>query len=80
MTTEDHVEFDGQVIHENQGGLFNVTLDNATDILAKLGGKLRRYRIRVVPGDRVRVSLSPYDLTRGLIVFRYREPLQTGSA
>ncbi len=80
MTKEGVSECDGHVTHENQGGLFNVTLDNATEILAKLGGKMRRYRIRVVPGDRVRVSMSQYDLTRGLIVFRYREPLQTGSA
>jgi translation initiation factor IF-1 len=61
-------------------GLFNVTLDNAAEILAKPGGNMRRHRIRVVPGDRARVSLSPYDLTRGWIVFRYREPLQSGSA
>ena len=80
MTKAGLLECDGQGTHENQGGLFNVTLDNAADILTKLGGNMRRHRIRVVPGDRVRVSLSPYDLTRGRIVFRYREPLQTGSA
>ena len=80
MTKEGLLECDGHVTRENPGGLFNVTLDNAAEILAKLGGKMRRHGIRVVLGDRVRVSMSPYDLTRGLIVFRYREPLQTGSA
>ena len=80
MTKQGLLEFDGHVTHENQGGLFHVTLDNATEMLAKLGGTMRRHRIRVVPGDRVRVSMSPYDLTRGLIVFRDHEPLQAGSA
>jgi len=78
MTKEGGLECDRHVSPDNQGG-FTVILDNAAEILAKRGGNRRRHRIRVVPGDRVRVSLSPYDLTRGRIVFRYHEPLQTGS-
>lgn len=61
-------------------GLLNVTLDNAAGILAQPGGNMHRHRLRAVPGDRARVSLSPYGLTHGRIVFRDREPLQTGSA
>ena len=49
---------------------FKVTLDNGHEILAYLSGKMRMHRIRLVPGDRVRVEISPYDLTKGRIVYR----------
>jgi translation initiation factor IF-1 len=51
--------------------MFRIELDNGYETLAYLGGKMKRYRIRVLPGDRVRVELSPYDLARGRIVYRF---------
>ena len=53
-----------------RGRLFRVHLDNGHDVLGYLGGRMKRYRIRVMLGDRVRIELSPYDLTRGRIVYR----------
>jgi translation initiation factor IF-1 len=52
--------------------MFRIKLDNGHETLGYTAGKMRRYRIRILPGDRVRVELSPYDLTRGRIVFRHR--------
>ena len=63
---------DGEVILIAKGGNFLVKLDNGHEVLAKLAGKVRRHRIRVVLGDRVTVAVSPYDPTRGFIVYRQR--------
>jgi translation initiation factor IF-1 len=52
--------------------MFRIQLDNGQETLGYTAGKMRRYRIRFFPGDRIRVELSPYDLTRGRIVYRYR--------
>jgi len=52
--------------------MFKVTLDTGQDVLGYTAGKMRRYRIRINPGDRVTVEVSPYDLSRGRIVYRYR--------
>ena len=52
--------------------MFRIALDNGHETLGYTAGKMRRYRIRILPGDRVKVELSPYDLTRGRIVFRHR--------
>lgn len=52
--------------------MFRVQLDNGHEVLAHVGGKMRRYRIRILPGDRVRVEVSPYDLNRGRVVYRHR--------
>ena len=64
------VPMEGFVTQALSNGLFNVELDNGFTILAHISGKIRRNRIRIVVGDRVRVELSPYDLTRGRIGFR----------
>ena len=53
--------------------MFRVKLENGHPVLAHLAGKMRRFRIRVLPGDRVRVEVSPYDLQRGRIVYRYKD-------
>ena len=53
--------------------MFRVELENGHPVLAHLAGKMRRFRIRVLPGDRVRVEVSPYDLDRGRIVYRYKD-------
>jgi translation initiation factor IF-1 len=62
---------DGTVVEALPNTQFKVRLDNGHEVLAYASGKLRRFRIRVLLGDRVRVELSPYDLTRGRITYRY---------
>jgi translation initiation factor IF-1 len=65
------IELDGTVVEALPNTQFKVRLDNGHEVLAYVSGKLRRFRIRVLLGDRVRVDLSPYDLTRGRITYRY---------
>ena len=72
MSKEEKVEFEGEVVEALRSGMFRIKLDNGHETLGYTAGKMRRYRIRILPGDRVRVELSPYDLTRGRIVFRHR--------
>ncbi len=55
-----------------RSGMFRIALDNGHETLGYTAGKMRRYRIKVFPGDRIKVELSPYDLTRGRIVYRQR--------
>lgn len=68
----DKVEVEGTVIEALPSTQFKVRLDNGHEVLAYLSGKMRKYYIRILLGDRVRVELSPYDLTRGRIVYRHR--------
>ena len=67
------LEIEGTVLEAFSGPQFRVALDNGHTVLAYLAGKMRRHYIRVLLGDRVRVELSPYDLTRGRITYRYRQ-------
>lgn len=69
---EDHVQLDGTVMQVYAGGQFEVETDAGPKIRAKLCGRMRRYRIRVILGDRVTVALSPYDLKHGMIVYRMK--------
>jgi translation initiation factor IF-1 len=69
---EEKVELDGEVVEALRNGQFRVMLDNGHETLAYTAGKMRRFRIRILPGDRIKVELSPYDLSRGRIVYRYR--------
>ena len=69
---EEKVEMEGEVTEALRGRMFRVELDNGHQMLGYLAGKMKRYRIRVSLGDRVKVEMSPYDLTRGRIVYRYR--------
>jgi translation initiation factor IF-1 len=69
---EGKVELDGEVTESLGRRLFRIPLENGHGTLPNTCGKMRRYRIRVLPGDRVRVELSPYDLRRGRIVHRNR--------
>jgi translation initiation factor IF-1 len=73
---EDKIEMEGTVIEALPGTQFRVRLDNGHEILAYLSGKMRKYYIRILLGDRVRVELSPYDLTRGRIIYRYKRSAQ----
>ena len=72
MSKEDMIEFSGTVMELLPNAMFRVKLDNEHTILAHTSGKMRRFRIRILPGDRVRVELSPYDLDRARIVYRHR--------
>jgi len=67
----EKVEFDGEVTEALRGRMFRVQLDNGHETLGYLAGRLKRYRIRIMLGDRVRIELSPYDLSRGRIVYRF---------
>jgi translation initiation factor IF-1 len=74
---EDKIDVEGTVIEALPGTQFRVRLDNGHEILAYLSGKMRKYYIRILLGDRVRVELSPYDLTRGRIVYRHKRTVQS---
>lgn len=76
---DDKIYVEGTVIEALPGTQFKVKLDNGHEILAYLSGKMRKYYIRILLGDRVRVEMSPYDLGRGRIVFRYRKQMRPAS-
>jgi translation initiation factor IF-1 len=67
---DDHVKLDGMITNVFAGGQFEVKTDAGAVVRAQLCGRMRKYRIRVILGDRVTVALSPYDLTHGMIVYR----------
>lgn len=69
---EAGIELDGVVSEVLPSAMFRVDLDNGHKVLATTAGKMRRFRIRVLAGDRVTVTVSPYDLTRGRITFRHK--------
>ena len=70
MSKEESIEFEGTFIEPLPNAMFRVKLDNEHVVLAHISGKMRKYYIRILPGDRVTVELSPYDLTRGRITYR----------
>lgn len=72
MAKEDVIEVEGRVIEPLPNAMFRVELENGHKILAHVSGKIRMHYIRILPGDRVMVELSPYDLTRGRITYRYK--------
>lgn len=67
---DDHVKLDGVITNVFAGGQFEVKTDAGAVVRAQLCGRMRKYRIRVILGDRVTVALSPYDLTHGMIIYR----------
>jgi translation initiation factor IF-1 len=69
---EDAIELEGEVLEALPNTMFRVQLDNELEILAHISGKMRMNYIRILPGDRVKVELSPYDLTRGRITYRFK--------
>ncbi|MBC8446573.1 MAG: translation initiation factor IF-1 [Chloroflexi bacterium] len=73
--SKEKLEVEGTVTETLVGTQFRVKLDNGHIVLAYLSGKMRKHYIRVLLGDRVRVELSPYDLTRGRITYRYKKPM-----
>ncbi|HEX9691270.1 MAG TPA: translation initiation factor IF-1 [Gemmatimonadales bacterium] len=72
MAKEEAIELQGTVTEVLPNATFRVLLENGHNVLATIAGKMRRYRIRVLAGDRVTVEVSPYDLSRGRITFRYK--------
>jgi translation initiation factor IF-1 len=69
---EEKIEIEGEVVEALPSTMFRVQLDNGQRVLARISGKMRKHYIRILPGDRVKVELSPYDLTRGRITFRLK--------
>lgn len=72
MAKEGAIEVEGRIIEPLPNAMFRVELDNGHKVLAHISGKMRQHYIRILPEDRVVVELSPYDLTRGRIVYRYK--------
>ncbi len=69
---EEAIEFEGEVVEALPNTMFKVRLDNEHEVLAHISGKMRMHYIRILPGDRVKVELSPYDLSRGRITYRFK--------
>ena len=72
MRKQNLIEMEGIVTESLPNAMFRVSLDNGCQVLAHISGKIRKNYIRILLGDRVKVELSPYDLTRGRIIFRYK--------
>ena len=72
LSKDDLIDVQGTVVAVHSGGLYRVQVDSGHEVLAQLSGRMRRFRIKVVPGDRVTVGVSPYDPVRGIITFRAR--------
>ena len=70
MAKEEPIEVEGKVVETLPNAMFRVELDNGHRILAHISGKMRMHFIKILPGDKVTVELSPYDLTRGRIIYR----------
>jgi translation initiation factor IF-1 len=69
---DDVIEVIGTVVEPLPNAMFRVKLDNGHEVLCHISGKMRMHYIRILPGDKVRIEMSPYDLERGRIIYRYR--------
>lgn len=72
MAKQEAIEVDGTIIEALSNAMFRVQLQNGHEIIAHISGKMRMHYIRILPGDKVKVEMSPYDLTKGRISFRYK--------
>ena len=72
MAKQESIVQDGTIIEALSNAMFRVELENGHIITAHISGKMRMYYIKILPGDRVRLEMSPYDLTKGRIIYRYR--------
>jgi translation initiation factor IF-1 len=72
MAKQKSIEQDGSILEALSNAMFRVQLENGHEVLAHISGKMRMHYIRLLPGDRVRLEMSPYDLSKGRIVFRYK--------
>ena len=73
MAKQTAIEQDGTIVEALSNAMFRVELENGHEITAHISGKMRMHYIKILPGDRVKVEMSPYDLTKGRISFRYKE-------
>jgi len=73
MPKEEAIQVEGTIIEPLPNAMFRVELDNGHKVLAHISGKMRMHFIKILPGDKVTVELSPYDLTRGRVVFRAKQ-------
>lgn len=73
MAKQSVIEFEGTIRESLPNAMFRVELDNGHKVLAHISGKIRKNFIKILPGDRVRVELTPYDLTRGRITYRIKD-------
>ncbi|MEE9403851.1 MAG: translation initiation factor IF-1 [Algisphaera sp.] len=71
MAKEDMLQFEGEVLDALPNAMFKVKLENDHEIIAHISGKMRKFYIRILPGDRVTVDISPYDLSKGRITYRH---------
>ena len=69
---EEKIDVEGEVLESFRNGMHRIALDNGHEAMGYVAGRMRRFRIRILPGDRIKVELSAYDLTRGRIVYRYQ--------
>jgi translation initiation factor IF-1 len=72
MAKEDVIEVEGKVVEPLPNAMFRVELDNGHQVLAHISGKMRMHFIKILPGDKVTLELSPYDLNRGRIIYRHK--------
>jgi translation initiation factor IF-1 len=72
LTKEEGIQVEGTVVEPLPNAMFRVELENGHKVLAHISGKMRMHFIKILPGDKVTVELSPYDLSRGRIVYRYK--------
>jgi len=72
VAKEELMQFEGTVTESLPNAMFRVSLDNEHEVIAHTCGKMRRFRIRIMPGDRVRLEMTPYDLSKGRITYRHR--------
>ena len=72
ISKEEKIEVEGEVVEALRNGMFRVAMDNGHEAIGYTARKMRRFRIRILPGDRIKLELSPYDLTRGRITYRFR--------
>jgi translation initiation factor IF-1 len=72
MSKQGLIEQDGTIVEAMSNAMFRVKLENEHVILATISGKMRMHYIRILPGDKIKVEMSPYDLTRGRIIYRYK--------
>ena len=71
MAKEDTIQLDGEVLEALRSAMFRVKLENGHEIVARISGKMRMHYIRILPGDKVTVEISPYDLSKGRITYRH---------
>ena len=72
MAKQNAIEQDGTIVEALYNAMFRVELQNGHEVIAHISGKMRMHYIKILPGDKVRIEMSPYDLTKGRIVFRYK--------